>query len=107
DHRRPLAKDDSSRKTPQVGTGLYAGPRPPPAILSAMGTGYRLIYVTWPLVCDWGRSPPTTSATGDDHLPPCRCPGRRQAATLQGGIDGYRVQTSRHVTYIGGFPFFP
>ncbi|HTK11164.1 MAG TPA: hypothetical protein VL485_28590, partial [Ktedonobacteraceae bacterium] len=30
----------------QVGTGLYAGPRPPPAILSAMGTGYRLIYVT-------------------------------------------------------------
>ncbi|HTK08162.1 MAG TPA: hypothetical protein VL485_13405, partial [Ktedonobacteraceae bacterium] len=46
DHRRPLAKDDSSRKTPQVGTGLYAGPRPPPAILSAMGTGYRLIYVT-------------------------------------------------------------
>ncbi|HTK07956.1 MAG TPA: hypothetical protein VL485_12360, partial [Ktedonobacteraceae bacterium] len=33
DHRRPLAKDETSRKTPQVGTGLYAGPRSPPALL--------------------------------------------------------------------------
>ncbi|HTK08564.1 MAG TPA: hypothetical protein VL485_15460 [Ktedonobacteraceae bacterium] len=32
DHRRTLAKDEASRKTPQVGTGLDAGPRPPPAI---------------------------------------------------------------------------
>jgi len=34
DHRRTLAKDETSHKTPQVGTGLYAGPRPPPAILN-------------------------------------------------------------------------
>jgi len=34
DHRRPLAKHDTTRKTPQVGTKLYAGPRPPPAILN-------------------------------------------------------------------------
>jgi hypothetical protein len=26
EHRCPLAKDDTTRKTEQVGTGLYAGP---------------------------------------------------------------------------------
>jgi hypothetical protein len=34
DHRRPLAKHDTTRQTRQVGIALYADPRPPPAILN-------------------------------------------------------------------------
>ncbi|HTK10867.1 MAG TPA: hypothetical protein VL485_27090 [Ktedonobacteraceae bacterium] len=43
-HRHLFAKDETSRKTPQVGTGLYAGPRPPPALLNVSAI-LRLMHI--------------------------------------------------------------
>ncbi|HTK11085.1 MAG TPA: hypothetical protein VL485_28180, partial [Ktedonobacteraceae bacterium] len=59
EHRRPLAKDETSRKTPQVGTGLYAGPRPPPALLNVSAL-LRLMHIGRRQAATLGRFPFST-----------------------------------------------